>query len=130
MPPSARARKPPLVAFGEARHLVFAAIALAEKGLEKNPSTDEERTLNQTLNDLELQRAALQAKIDALIQQTRHIPGPTAKQVAEVSQLTQEVEAVTDASLTASRAVTLTSRTLALATEVAGGVSPAPPAVG
>lgn len=121
MPPSAPARKSPLVALREALDLVFAAIALAEKGLEMNPSTDEERVLHDTLNDLELRRAALQAKIDALIAQTRTIPGPTAKQVAEISQLTRDVEAVTDASLTASRAVALTSRTLALATDVAAG---------
>jgi serine protease inhibitor ecotin len=121
MPPTAPARKSPLVAFGEALHLVFGAIALAEKGLEKNPSPDDERALNQTLIDLELQRAEIQAKIDALIAQTRNLPGPTAKQVAEISRLTGEVEAVTNASLTASRAVALTSRTLALATEVATG---------
>lgn len=121
MPPTAPARRSPLVELGKALHLVFVAIALAEKGLEKNPSPDEERALNATLNDLERQRAEIQAKIDALIAQTRKLPGPTAKQVAEISRLTVEVEAVTDASLTASRAVALTARALALATEVATG---------
>jgi hypothetical protein len=119
MPPRGPARKSPLVALGDALHLVFEAIALAEKGLEKNPSTDEERVLNENLVALELQRAEIQGMINDLIAQTRTLPGPTAKQVAEISNLTGEVEAVTNASVTASRAVALTSRALALATEVA-----------
>jgi hypothetical protein len=49
---------------------VFDAIALAEKGLLANPSVVEERKLNDTLNDLELKRAAIQAKLDAQINRT------------------------------------------------------------
>jgi hypothetical protein len=121
MPPSGPTRKSPILAFTDALHLVFEAIKLAEKGLEMNPSKEDERALNETLGNLERKRAELQAKLDALISQSRQFPGPTAQQVAEVSRLTREVEAVTNASITASRAVALTSRVLALATEVAAG---------
>jgi hypothetical protein len=119
MPTSAPTRKSPILAFIDAIHLVFEAIALAEKGLEMNPTKEEERALNETLVKLEVKRAELEAMRDALISQSRRLPGPTAPQVAEVSRLTGEVEALTNASITASRAVALTSRALAVATEIA-----------
>ena len=51
MPPTDPTPKSPIVALGEALHLIFKGIALAEKGLEKNPSKEEERDLNQKLID-------------------------------------------------------------------------------
>ena len=119
MPPTDPGPKTPIGALGEALSLVFKAIALAEKGLAKNPSTEEERELNETLNELELQRAEIQAKMDALIANTREVAGPTPAQVARISALTAEVGAQTNASVTASGAVALSSRVLALATDVA-----------
>jgi len=121
MPPMVPAPKTPIVALGEALSLVLDAIALAEEGLEMNPSKEEERALNETLTNLELKRAAIQAKLDALIAKTRQVAGPTQEQVAQISALTAQVGAQTNASVTASMAVALTSRVLALATEVAAG---------
>jgi hypothetical protein len=106
---------------------VFDAIALAEKGLLANPSVVEERKLNDTLNDLELKRAAIQAKLDAQINRTAPLAGPTPAQVAQVAALTSEVERRTRMAVTASGAVVLTGRVLALATEVAAASPAAPP---
>ena len=111
--------KTPIVTLGEAVALVIDAIALAEKGLERNPSREEERELNQTLIDLEERRAEIQAKLDALVDGTQQLAGPTRAQVAQISSLTGQVEAETNASETASGAVTLSARVLALATEIA-----------
>ena len=118
MPP-VPATKTPIVALAEALSLVFDAIAVAEKGLEKNPSKEEERKLNQTLVDLDLKRAKIQAKLDAQVNRTAPLAGPTAAQVAEVATLTGEVQRLTGRALTASAAVRVTTRVLALATEVA-----------
>jgi hypothetical protein len=109
----------PFVALGDALTLVLRAIGAAQKGLEKNPSKEEERELNETLLELELRRAEIRAKLDALIAATRQVVFPTAAQVKEISKLTAEVEALTNASITASAAVAVTSRVLSLASEIA-----------
>ena len=121
MPRTDPVPKTPIGALGELLSLVIDAIALAEKGLEKNPSKEDERQLNETLNDLEIKRGEIQAKLNAMIAQTRQVADPTQAQVAQISQLTAQVGAQTNASVTASAAVALTSRVLALATEVAAG---------
>jgi hypothetical protein len=121
MPSTDREPMTPIGALGAALSLVFEAIKLAEKGLEKNPSKEDERELNETLIKLERQRAEIQAKMDALIAHTRVVAGPTPEQVARIAALTAEVGARTNASVTASAAVALSSRALALATEVASG---------
>jgi hypothetical protein len=118
MPPDP-APETPLVGLEEALSLVFDAIALAQKGLENNPSKEEERALNAALIDLDLRRATIEAKLDALIAHTTPVVGPTPAQVAQVAALSAEVETLTSAAVTASAAVVLTTRVLALATEVA-----------
>lgn len=123
----APAPKTPIGILGQALTLVFQAIAVAEIGLEKNPSKEQQRELEDTAHDLELQRAAIEAKMDALIDKIPGVTGPTPDQVAKISQLTTQVGALTRDSTTASGAVALTSRVLALATQVAAG---APPPIG
>jgi hypothetical protein len=108
----------PVIALGKALSLVRKAIATAEKGLLLNPSTVEQRELNETLVELELKKAKIRAQLDAQIAASTTIAGPTAAQVVEISSLTAEVEELTNASITASAAVALTSKVLALATEV------------
>jgi hypothetical protein len=113
------ANKNPLVTLGNMLSLVFDAIAIAQKGLLKNPSKEEERKLNRTLAKLKLERADIRAELDSLIDGEQNIAGPTPAQVKEMSKLIAEVDKLTNASVTASGAVALTSRILALATEVA-----------
>lgn len=119
MAPNNRDDENPLVTLGNALSLVFKAIGIAKKGLLKNPSKEDERELNQTLAKLELRRAEIRAKLDALIAREREVVGPTTAQVKEISSLTGEVEALTNVSITVSGAVALTSKILMLATEIA-----------
>jgi hypothetical protein len=109
----------PFVALGDALFLVFRAIGTAQKGLEKNPTKEQERDLNETLVELERKRAEIRAKLNALIASTRQVVCPTVGQVNEISKLTAEVAALTNASITASAAVAVTSKVLGLATEIA-----------
>lgn len=119
MPPPTDATANPLVTLGNALSLVHRAMTLARQGLLKNPSKEDERELNETLNDLEVQRAALTAKLNALITGSKPVAGPTSAQVSEISRLTAQVGALTAAAVTASGAVALTSKVLTLATEIA-----------
>lgn len=109
----------PLVTLGNMLSLVYDGIATAQKGLLRNPSPEEERKLNRTLARLELERAEIRAKLDALIAGAQNIAGPTPNQVQEMSRLTAEVEGLTNASLTVSGAIALTSKILDLAGKVA-----------
>jgi hypothetical protein len=113
--------KTPIGALGQALTLVFKGIALAKKGLENNPSVGEARDLNDTIHDLEIQRFAIEAKIDALIDKLPGLTGPTPDQVAKISALTTEVAGQIIVSVMASAAVQLTTRVLAVATQVAAG---------
>lgn len=119
MAPENKDNENPFVALGNALSLVLRGIGTAQKGLEKNPTKEEERELNETLVQLERKRAEIRAKLDAMIAATRQVVSPTAAQVQEISNLTAEVEALTNASVTASAAVALTSKILTLATEIA-----------
>ncbi len=111
----------PALGLGDALALVFGAIRVAKRGLLCNPSVEEGRVLNERLNDLQLKCATIQAQLDAVIADTVTVAGPTAAQVAEISRLTGQVEALTTAATTASAAVAFTSRVLTVATEVIAG---------
>jgi len=109
----------PLVTLGNMLSLVYDGIATAQKGLLRNPSPEEERKLNRTIARLEPERAKIRAKLDALIAGAQNIVGPTPDQVQQMSSLTAEVEGLTNASLTASGTIALTSKILDLAWKVA-----------
>jgi hypothetical protein len=113
------AEEDPIIALGNALALVRQAIRIAKKGLLMNPTTDEQRALNEQLTALEIERAEIRAMLDALTASSTTIVGPTAAQVKEISDLTGEVGKLTNDAITASGAVALTSKVLALATEVA-----------
>ena len=108
-----------IIALSDALSLTIDAIAITEKGLLRNPSVEDERSLNRNLAELEAKRATIKAMLNALIANTREIEGPTNEQVEEMSRLTNEVDSLTNAALTASGAVGLSTRILSLATKVA-----------
>ena len=110
----------PIITLGNARKMVSRGIKLAKKGLLKNPSKEERRDLNRVLLNLERDRATINAMITALINKEKEIVGPTAEQVAEISELTGEVGKVTNDNLTASGALALSSKVGTLATKIAG----------
>lgn len=109
----------PYDSLSDALSLVFDALAVAQKGLLKNPSREEKRKLLRRIGRLEGERAEIAAKMDALEAGATDVVGPTKNQVDEIAALTGEVEAMTRANLTASAALALTSRIMTLATEVA-----------
>jgi hypothetical protein len=111
----------PSIALGRALALVFRALAMAEDALLLNPSREQERTLNETLLELEAKRALIRAMLNALANDPRALPGPTAAQVTEVSLLTGQVETLTTANLTTSSAITFSSKVLVVATQIAAG---------
>ena len=111
----------PLVTLSNALALVFDGIALAEKGLLKNPSKEEERQLNINLAQLERDRATIKANILALSSKSREIAPPTEAQVAEMSTLTAEVDALTTGALTSTGALALSSKIMTLASGIASG---------
>jgi hypothetical protein len=117
-------RANPGIGLSDALALIFSAITIAEQGLLRNPSVEQERELNEQILALELRRATLRAQLDALINGNATIAGPTAAQVAEISRLTGQVDTLTGAALTASSAVALSSKVLAVATDVAGRPAP------
>ncbi len=119
MPQENDDRPNPLVTLEKALTLVENTIVMAEQALEMNPTKEEERDLNETLNKLQRKRAEISAELDALTVGNRQVIGPSKEQVAEISSLTGEVEKLTNQSIAGSAAVKLTSRVLALATEVA-----------
>ena len=119
MPPNDNTKQNPLIMLEDALTLVEDAITMAEEALERNPSKGKERDLNETLVKLRRKQAEIGAKLDSLIAGTIQVPRPTAAQVKEISDLTGEVEKQTNAAITASGAVALTSKVLALATAVA-----------
>lgn len=111
----------PSVALVRALTLVLRALAVAEDALLLNPSREQERALNETLLELEAKRAMIRARLNALANDARALPGPTAAQVTEVSLLAGQVEALTTANLTASSALAFTSKVLVVATQIAAG---------
>jgi hypothetical protein len=111
----------PVIGLGDALALVFGAIRVARRGLLCNPSVEQERELTARLNGLELERAAIQARLDAAIAGSAAVDGPTPGQVAEIGRLTSQVDTLTSSAATASAAIVFTSRVLAVVTEIAGG---------
>ena len=102
--------------------LVFETIVTAKQGLRANPRKEEERKLNRRLAQLEVERADLEAMLDAIIDgETIDVAPPTQEQVDEIARLTGEVGGLTRANLTAAGALTITSKVLALAAAVSGG---------
>jgi len=109
-------------AYEDALALVFDAIAMARKGLRANPSKEEERKLNKLLARLEVERADLEAMLDALIDgRVIDVAPPTQAQVDEIARLTGEVGDWTRRNGTAAGAVTVLSKVLDLAVEITGG---------
>jgi len=113
----------PAIVLGNLLGLTFDAIAVAEMGLRRNPSTDEARKLNQNLVELRAKRAIIRAKLTAIASASRPVDAPTSDQVKEISALTAQVENLTNAATTASATVAFSSRVLTVATNVAAGAT-------
>ena len=92
----------PVICLANALDLVFSAIAVAERGRRSNPSVEEDRVLNEQLNDLRLKQT---------------LRGPSAALVNQISMLSGQVEFLTRGATSASAAVAFGSKVLTAATE-------------
>jgi hypothetical protein len=98
--------------------LVDEAIALAEKGLLRNPTTEEGRSLNRALLRLKTEREVLDAELDAALEARTVVQGPTASQIAEIGALTDQVERAANDNASVSAGLALVGKVLDLAGEV------------
>jgi hypothetical protein len=114
----------PVICLGNALDLVFSAIAVAERGRRSNPSVEEDRILNERLNDLRLKQATIEAQLDSIAAGTLVLPGPSPALVAQISFLTGQVEDLTRGATSASAAVAFTGRVLTVATDAIGSHGP------
>lgn len=106
-------------AYEDALALVFDAIAAAHAARRANPSKEERRKINKLLLRLEVERADLEAMLDALIDGREiDVPPPTQAQVDRIAELTGEVETHTRNDRTAAGAVTVAAKVLDLAVEI------------
>jgi ATP-dependent Clp protease ATP-binding subunit ClpA len=99
--------------------LVDQAIAAVETALNSNPSPDEERALRKKLLQLQQERAALQAELDAVLDGDTQVNAPTKAQMVQVEALLTEVERARNQALSAATGIRLASRVLGLLVDVA-----------
>jgi hypothetical protein len=114
----AESKDDPVIILERALALVFDAIAIAQRGLRANPTKEEERKLNKTLAQLEVERADLEGMIDALENKPTDVPPPTQEQVDRIAELTGRVEQQARASVTAAGALAIASDVLDLAINI------------
>ena len=98
--------------------LVSAAIALVNKALASNPSTEERRSLNRAKLRLETERTLLRAQLDAALGEDPTVEGPSDSQMLEIARLTDAVEEATTSALTVSASIALAGRVLDISTDV------------
>ena len=99
--------------------LVDKTIAVVETALRSNPSPDEERALRKQLLQLQREKAALEAELDAALDGETKVNAPTNAQMVEVEALLEAVESASNHALAASAGVKLAARVLGLLVEVA-----------
>lgn len=103
-----------------AQSSIIDAIGCARKGLLLNPSTEEERELNQSILDWAEKSEILEARILAVRNAGAGdtIKPPTAAQVTAIGSLSAEVEGLTNDNLTAAAALSLATKAMKLAGEL------------
>ena len=98
--------------------LIDETIALAEKGLLSNPSTEEERSFNRVLLRLKTEREVLDAELDAALNARSAVQGPTASQIAQIGALTDQVEQAANNNANAGARLALIGSVLDLAGKI------------
>jgi len=103
-----------------AQSAIHDSITQAKKGLNRNPSPEERRALDENILDLAEKNTILEARILAVRNGggADSVPMPTAAQIAAIGDLSAEVEGLTNENLTAAGALALSTRALTLATEL------------
>ena len=99
--------------------LVLDGIALAEKGLLRGPSKEDERELNRLLGALAVEKNDINQRLDDLLDGDTSVTGPTPAQVQQTAALAAAVRGITNQAVVASAAVRLATDILDLATQIA-----------
>lgn len=99
-----------------------ATLVVAKKGLNRNPSPEERRALDENILDLTERITILEARILAVRNGAGNdnVAMPTDEQVAETGAISAEVEGLTNENLTVAGALALAIRGANLAREVSG----------
>ncbi len=106
-------------ALRDALSLVLDGIALAEKGLLRGPSKEEERELTRLLGALAVEKSDIKRRLDDVLDGDTSVTGPTPLQVQQTATLSAQVRQLTNQALVASAAVRLATDILGLASEIA-----------
>lgn len=109
------------------RHLTAAQSAIhdsitwAKKGVNRNPSVEERRALDEHILDLVEKNATLEARILAVRNSggNDNVPMPSPAQISAIGSLSAEVEGLTNDNLTAAAALSLATKAMKLAGELA-----------
>jgi hypothetical protein len=94
------------------------AIALAEGAQADNPTPEEDRTLTRLILRLNAERSVLDAELEAALAGQTSVQGPTEAQLAEIGELSDEVERMKNASATVSARIALATKVLEVASSV------------
>ena len=103
-----------------AQSAIYDAITWAKKGLNRNPSVEEGRALDEHILDLAEKNAILEARILAVRNSGGNdVPMPSPAQISAIGSLSAEVEGLTNDNLTAAAALSLATKAMKLASELA-----------
>ncbi len=104
-----------------AQSAIHDAITWTKKGLNRNPSVEERRALDEHILDLAEKNAILEARILAVRNSGGNdtVPMPSPAQISAIGDLSAEVEGLTNDNLTAAAALSLATKGLKLASELA-----------
>ncbi len=104
-----------------AQSAIHDAITWAKKGLNRNPSVEEGRALDEHILDLAEKNAIIEARILAVRNSDGNdtVPMPSPAQISAIGDLSAEVEGLTNDNLTAAAALSLATKAMKLAGELA-----------
>ena len=103
-----------------AQSAIHDAITWAKKGLNRNPSVEERRALDEHILDLAEKNAILEARILAVRNGGGNdtVSMPTQAQISVIGDLSAEVEGMTNDNLTAAASLALATTAMKLASEL------------
>jgi hypothetical protein len=103
-----------------AQSAIHDSITWAKKGLNRHPSPEERRALDEHILDFAEKNAILEARILAVRNNQGNVtvPMPTSAQISTIGSLSAEVEGLTNDNLTAAAAISLATKAMTLAGEL------------
>jgi hypothetical protein len=109
----------PLLDLFDAQDLAFDALKIARKGLVRNPRKEEKRRLERIVARLEEELKHIGDQIDALADEDDAYQGPSAEEMKLVQDVSEDLDGLTNANVTARNAMVLASRALEVIGKIA-----------